>query len=192
MKNTKKNEYNQINKILTDAFKENKSVNYVLKEKKQKYISRLMNYSIYMGEKFGNIFINEENTACAIMIDPEQKKTTLGTIFQDIKFAFTISGLNNVKKVYTKELITKNTFPKDINFIQLWFLAVSPEAQGKGAGTKILNDIIEYYRDKKDAIILETSTERNLPFYHKNGFEIYNKNEKDFEFNFYFFIHKYQ
>lgn len=130
MKLANKNQYEIINTILTKSFVENKSVNYVLKEKTEKYISKLMSYSIYMGEHFGDIFINEKETACAIMIDPKVKKLTLGSLVQDIKFAFSISRLSNVNKVLKKETITKNTFPKDIDYIQLWFLGVPPPNTG--------------------------------------------------------------
>lgn len=181
--------YTKINHILTKAFVNNKSANYVLKRKKEKYISRLMNYSLYQGKKFGDVFLNEEESACAILIDHKKKKTTLGTLLQDLKFGFSISGLKNAYKVLKKERVTHKTFPKNIDFIQLWFLGVEVLQQGKGVGSAFLQQIIKYYEGKKEAIILETSTMQNILFYKKNGFEIYSVNKEDFGFDFYFFIH---
>ncbi|WP_128330556.1 GNAT family N-acetyltransferase [Apibacter sp. HY039] len=191
MKKAISENYTKINYILTKAFVNNKSVNYVLKQKKEKYISRLMDYSLYQGEKFGDIFLNEEETACAILIDHKIKKTTSGTFIQDIKFACCISGLKNAHKVIKKERITHETLPKNMNFIQLWFLGVDVLQQGKGKGSGFLQEIIEYYKGKKEAIVLETSTMQNITFYEKNGFKIYGVNKDDFGFDFYFFIYKY-
>lgn len=191
MKKVVSKNYTKINHILTKAFVNNKSVNYVLKQKKEKYISRLMDYSLYMGEKFGKILINEEETACAILIDHKKKKTTLGTLIQDIKFACCISGLKNAQKVVKKERITHETLPKNIDFIQLWFFGVDVLNQDKGIGSFFLQEVIEYYKEKKEAIVLETSTLKNIPFYEKNGFKIYSVNKEDFGFDFYFLIYRY-
>lgn len=191
MKKAVSENYTKINHILTKAFVNNKSVNFVLKQKNEKYISRLMDYSLYMGKKFGDIFLNEKETACAILIDHKKKKTTLRTLIRDIKFACCVSGLKNAYKVVKKEKITHETLPKNIDFIQLWFLGVDVLQQGKGKGTDFLQELIEYYKGKKEAIVLETSTVKNIQFYEKNGFEIYCVNKEDFGFDFYFFIYRY-
>jgi ribosomal protein S18 acetylase RimI-like enzyme len=60
--------------------------------------------------------------------------------------------------------------------------------QGKGEGKKLMKEIIEEYREKKQAICLETSTERNISFYEKLGFSNYET--KNFGFKFHFFIKK--
>jgi ribosomal protein S18 acetylase RimI-like enzyme len=39
-------------------------------------------------------------------------------------------------QVMEKEKITNDTLPKDIDYIHLWFLGVSPFMQGKGEGKK--------------------------------------------------------
>jgi ribosomal protein S18 acetylase RimI-like enzyme len=93
-----------------------------------------------------------------------------------------------MKKVMEKEKITNDTLPKDIDYIHLWFLGVSPFMQGKGEGKKLMKEIIEEYREKKQAICLETSTERNISFYEKLGFTNYET--KNFGFKFHFFIRK--
>jgi predicted GNAT family N-acyltransferase len=186
MRKATKKDFWRVKEILTASFEDNKSSNYVLRSKKN--FPKLIQYSIIKGKMFGDIWINDSGTACAILIDPKKKKTSIKSIFQDINFIFRISGLSLMKKVMEKEKITNDTLPKDIDYIHLWFLGVSPFMQGKGEGKKLMKEIIEEYREKKQAICLETSTERNISFYEKLGFTNYET--KNFGFKFHFFIRK--
>jgi N-acetylglutamate synthase-like GNAT family acetyltransferase len=184
MRKATKKDYLRVKEILTAAFEDNKSSNYVLNNKKK--LPKLIQYSIEKGKLFGDIWINDSSTACAILIDPKKKKTSLKSIFFDVNFIFRISGISRMKKVMEKEKITNETLPKDIDYIHLWFLGVFPFMQAKGEGGKLMKEIIEKYRGKKQAICLETSTERNSSFYKKLGFENYET--KNFGFDFLFFI----
>lgn len=55
----------------------------------------------------------------------------------------------------------------------LWFIGVDPEYQNTGIGTQLLHDVIAYSRQKNRPVYLETSTLKNLPWYKKVGFQIY-------------------
>lgn len=183
MRKATKNDIPKLISILTESFRENRSANYVLKNKSK--LPKLFEYSIAKGFLFGDIWINEDQTACAILINPKIKKFNLKSVWLDLKLIFQVVGLPRVKKVLYKENITEETLPKKIDFIHLWFLGVLPEKQGKGMGTLLLKEITEHYTDLKEAICLETSTLKNLPFYEKVGFEVYSI--KDFGFNLYFY-----
>ncbi|MFM9500732.1 GNAT family N-acetyltransferase, partial [Streptomyces galilaeus] len=67
----------------------------------------------------------------------------------------------------------------------LWFIGVDPVAQSQGVGSKLLQDIIDYSNSNNRPIYLETSTVKNLPWYEKFGFEVYN--EQDLTYHLYFF-----
>lgn len=183
MRKATKSDIPKLIEILTKSFKENRSANYVLKNKNT--LPKLFDYSIAKGFLFGDVWINEDQTACAILINPKNKKFTFNSIWLDLKLIFQVVGLTRVKKVLYKENITDQTLPKNLDFIHLWFLGVSPEIQGKGKGTALLREIIEYYKPLKEAMCLETSTLKNLPFYEKEGFEVYAT--KDFGFNLFFY-----
>lgn len=188
MKNLNDTERFHLKSILARAFINNKSVNYILKrEHDMSLILRLMDYSINKAKKYGWVWVNDQNTACCIILDPlKAKKMTLYSIFLDIKLVFTVVGVNNVGKVFKKENLTNKYLPKNINFVHLWFIGVESTVQGQGLGSDFLKQIISYYIDKTDAICLETSTLINIPFYEKLGFEIYHV--EDFGFDFYFLI----
>lgn len=183
MRKATKKDISRIKDILSKSFAENKSANYVLKNKNK--LPDLFDYSISKGFLFGDIWINDDNTACAILIDPKRKKDSLQSIWLDIQLAEGVIGISRIKKVMKKETVTNDTLPKNLDYIHLWFLGVDPSVQGKGIGGKFLTELIEKYSSFKSAMCLETSTLRNLPFYEKNGFEVYSI--KNFGFDLYFF-----
>jgi len=158
-----------ISSILVASFYDNKSVNAVVKQdaKKEQRLKLLIEYSIFMGENFGRLYLTDDNKACAILLDPLKKKITLKAILWDIKLAFKVVGIFNVLSVLRREQVLKSHYPKH-NYIHLWFIGVDVKHQGQGLGSKMLKQIIADYADKD--IFLETSTERNFSFYEKYGF----------------------
>src|SRR5690554_904817 len=102
----------------------------------------------------------------------------------DVKLILKSVGIRNVAKVLKRESTIKKNYPHD-NIAYLWFIGVDPEKQGSGIGSKMLTKIVEQNRSTGRDIYLETSTQKNLPWYQKNGFKIYNE-ITDFGFPFYF------
>jgi hypothetical protein len=68
--------------ILTKSFDDNKSVNYIINQdgKRVQKIRRLMEYSYDQCELFGDIFLSDDKTGCALIIKPDMKRTTLRTV----------------------------------------------------------------------------------------------------------------
>lgn len=170
--------------ILVDSFEDNKSVNYIIRQdnKKLQRIRKLIEYSYDVCNLFGDVFISEDKKGCALVIMPDRKKVTRKSIFLDAKLAISCMGLSNTKKAMDREAKIKSIHPKGLLYY-LWFIGVSPDAQNTGIGSKLLNSIIEESRRQNRVIILETSTEKNLPWYEKHGFTIYN--ELDFGYRLY-------
>ena len=56
----------------------------------------------------------------------------------------------------------------------LMLLAVNPSVKGQGVGSAFLRDAVEPYVKSKDCkrLGLITSTEKNVPFYKKNDYEL--------------------
>ncbi len=158
--------------ILTEAFKENKSTNFVIKQdyKKEYRLRKLVEYSIFYGESFGEIYLTEDKNSCYIIIDTDKKKTTFRSIIWDLRLIFQCIGINNIKKVLKRESLIKSNHPKK-GFIHLWYIGVMPSEQSLGNGTKLMKRIIEKARSQNKKIYLETSTERNFKFYENLGFK---------------------
>lgn len=175
--------------ILTGSFEKNVSVNYVIRQDKRriKRIQGLMSYSFDLCRLFGDVFISDDNKACALIMYPDKRKTTLGSILLDIRLIFQSIGFNNITRTIKREKLIESRQP-NIPMIYLWFIGVAPEMQGKGIGSKMLAEIIENSRSKGRPVCLETSTLRNIPWYQKFGFKIYH--EADLGYKLYFLSNK--
>lgn len=161
--------------ILSESFDSNKSINYVVKQdkKRETRIKGLMDYSFNYCYEFGKVWLNDDKTACALILYNDKKKTTLKSILWDIKLALNVITPARVPKVLGRESKIKKFHPNE-PFLYLWFIGVRNKDQGKGLGTQLLQEI-EAENSRKRAIYLETSTERNLPFYERFGFQTFNE-----------------
>lgn len=160
--------------ILVKAFDQNKSVNYVIKQddNRNDRIRGLMEYSFDTCNAFGEVWVSENRNGCALVLFRDKQPTTFSSILLDLKLAFKVIGLSRLKKVLEREGRIK-AFHPHTPFAYLWFVGVKPEAQNKGVGSKLLIELIERYDSQSRPIYLETSVDRNRPWYKKFGFEIY-------------------
>lgn len=160
--------------ILSDAFDTNKSVNYVVHQDELRHtrIRRLMAYSFNLCIQFGEVWISDDNLACALLLLPDTKRFTLHSLLWDVKLALSVIGLKRISVVLKRESMIKSLHPK-IPICHLWFIGVKPVMQGKGIGGTLIRDVIRECEGKNRPIYLETSVDRNLPWYKSFGFEIF-------------------
>ncbi|NLU91391.1 GNAT family N-acetyltransferase [Chitinophaga sp. Ak27] len=156
--------------ILTQAFCNNKSVNYAVGRKKKR-IRRLMEYSFNLCYHSGEIYLSDDDVGCILFLDTERKKTTLKTLFWDLKLAICAIGLPNLRKVLYRENLVKKHHPKH-RMRYLWYLGVQPSHQGLGIGSSLLRQTLSL---NSLPVYLETSTLKNLPLYERFDFNVYKK-----------------
>ena len=133
-----------------------------------------MAYSYDVCNLFGDVFLSEDKTGCALIILPDKKKTTLKSILLDAKFAITCLGLSNIKKAMGREAKIKKVHPEG-SIYYLWFIGVDSTNQNKGIGSQLLKEVINEGSKQNRTICLETSTLKNIPWYEKFGFSIYHQ-----------------
>jgi len=169
--------------ILTKAFDSNGSVNYVIKQDKRRAIRirKLMEYSFEVCWHFGEIYLSDDKNGVVLLLLPEKKKTTIKAFMLDISLVINSIGITRVFSVMKRESMVKKNHPE--NFIYLWYIGVTPGFQGKGIGSSLLEAIISLGNQRKRAVYLETSTQKNLQLYKRFGFNIYN--EIDFNYKLY-------
>jgi GNAT superfamily N-acetyltransferase len=119
---------------------------------------------------YGNVFLSDDEKGCVLYLDREG--FGIKNFLLELKLLFTCIGLENMSKILKREKLLKNFHPKE-EFIHLWLMAVVPEQQGKGIGTKLLKESLEAYHGK--LIYVETTTPENRNFYKQNGFEIFHE-----------------
>jgi len=161
--------------ILAESFDDNRSVNYVVKQdaKRRDRIRGLMSYSFDVCNAFGEVWLTDHRQACALVLFPHKKRTTLDSILWDGRLALAVVGLDRIGQVLSRESRIKAHHPKG-PFAYLWFIGVAPASQNQRKGSDLLNWLIKRYDQQGLPIYLETSVERNLPWYTKHGFEIFN------------------
>ncbi|WP_426587957.1 GNAT family N-acetyltransferase [Mucilaginibacter sp. R-33] len=168
-----KNDKATVVDILTQAFIENKSVNYIIQhEKSVKEIEALMEYSFDICLLFGKVLLSDEHNACALILYPQRKTVNYRSIWLDIKLIFNSIGLFRVKTALSREAKIKAFHPK-LPITYLWFIGVLPNYQHQGIGTQLVWEIIRLSETEGMPIFLETSTSENLPWYRNLGFEVY-------------------
>lgn len=80
-------------------------------------------------------------------------------------------GLAKARELATVEENAKAHFPGE----PVWYLqafGVSPETQGQGIGSRLLQPVLDQADASGKACYLETGTERNVRFYERFGFEV--------------------
>lgn len=162
--------------ILTRSFNANQSVNYIVKQDKKriKRISALMDYSFEVCYMFGNVFLSNDEKACALVLYPDRKKTTFRSILLDAKLIISCVGVKNIRRTLDRETKIKQVQVKD-KMYYLWFIGVNPEYQNTGIGTGLLKEVINDSQVLNRPIYLETSTLKNLPWYKSQGFKVYHE-----------------
>lgn len=162
--------------ILRQSFDTNKSVNYIIPQdsKREKRIAALMDYSFELCYHFGEVFLSDDKKACALIMLPERKKTTLKAILLDAKMVISCTGLKYVKKALDREAKVKALLPQEAIYY-LWFIGVDPAHAHQGIGSNLLKEVIAAGDAMGRPVCLETSTERNIPWYQHHGFHIYNE-----------------
>jgi ribosomal protein S18 acetylase RimI-like enzyme len=98
-----------------------------------------------------------------------------------------VTGIDGIGKALRREKYVTSFHPQDEEFIYIWFLAVDERMTGKGIGSSLLQELINKSNREALPIFVETSSESNLLFYHKHGFENYHiSDEEMFGFKLYF------
>ena len=179
------NEKQLIREVLTEAFDQNRSVNYVVKQdlRREERIQALVDYSYNICLKCGDVIVNENQTAVSLIDLPHNKKSPLFMIKQDFRLVAKSIGIQRLPLVLKRESAIKKYHPKH-PFCHLWYIGVLKENQRKGIGTRLLQQIIEKYGKLSMPIYLETSMENNIAWYQNNDFQIYQE-LKDFGFTTY-------
>jgi hypothetical protein len=160
--------------ILTDSFSQNQSINFIIKQDKKRIerVKALMDYSFEICFLFGEVYLSNDKKGCALILNPDKKKATLQSIYLDSKLVIKCLGLKNLFKAMRREAIIHKQHPKELMYY-IWFIGVSIEHQGSGVGSNLLQDVINEGHRQKRAVYLETSTLKNIPWYQRFGFTIY-------------------
>lgn len=175
MKKAKAEDKKLVIDILSKSFNENQSVNYIVKQdsKRESRLKELMAYSFNICYQYGEVYLSDDNTGCALVLYPD-KKSAIKTIPLDLRLVIKCIGIENAGKAMKREGLIKKQYPSEPIYY-LWFIGVLPDHQHNGTGTSLLTSVIDDARRQFKPIYLETSTIKNIGWYEKFGFSIYHE-----------------
>jgi ribosomal protein S18 acetylase RimI-like enzyme len=162
--------------ILTISFISNKSVNFLVRQgpRRSLRIRALMAYAFELCMLFGQVWLDDEQQACALLIFPETKKTSFRSMLLDLQLIRHCIGWSSVRKVMAREAAIRAIHPPGPK-AYLWFIGVAPAAQHKGLGSQLMQELLAEPSLRGRTFCLETSTQANLPWYARFGFERYHE-----------------
>ncbi len=162
--------------ILTEAFEDNKSIKYTVgtRSGQERRINFLMDYCFEICWKYGKVYLSPDNRGCALVLYPDQKKTTYWSIKKDLQLLFNAIRLLNIPRILEREKMIKRYQFKGYGYY-LWFIGVKKSHQGKGIGSDLMNAIIAEAELLDRIIYLETSTLKNIVWYQSFGLKIYHE-----------------
>src|SRR5204863_2152209 len=130
-----------------------------------------------------DVWLSDNREACLLYIYPERRKMTISSVWLDLRLVMQSVGFRGMKRALNREKQIKGRQPGGKR-LYLWFIGVRPDNQHQGIGTRLLQQLIDVAAIESRMILLETSTERNLPWYRSLGFESYD--ELDLIYHLYF------
>jgi GNAT superfamily N-acetyltransferase len=175
--------------ILSECFENNKTINWIVKQdsKRRERIRDLIGYSFETCLESGLIYLTDNHAGVIICSMSHDKLPVLEEAYLTLQFVLKVTGIDGIAKALKREHYIKQFHPQDGEFIYIWFIGLRKGEQGKGVGSGMLQEIIKKSNAGNLPIYLETSTERNLTFYKKHGFEVYHVSETEiFGYELYF------
>jgi GNAT superfamily N-acetyltransferase len=163
-------------RILSEAFDTNNSVNWIVGNRlgREKRIYYLMEYAFEYSLYNHLAFINDTNSAIALCLRPAIAKHSFKTFLLMVLLPFRVMGLSKTLKLTNREKYIHSHHPGD-DYLNIWFICVDPQVQGKGNGGELLKRILNFAEKNHLTSHLETSNTKNLPFYKKHGFELFHE-----------------
>jgi ribosomal protein S18 acetylase RimI-like enzyme len=118
----------------------------------------------------GTVFTSTDGDAAAIWKAPGKWKMGGTEMVKQLPLAMSVLRGGLVRGLGALTMMEKK-HPTEPH----WYLAVLgtvPEAQGKGKGTSVMQPILDRCDDEGLPAYLESSKERNVPFYERHGFKV--------------------
>lgn len=168
-------------RLLCQAFAENMSVNCIVKQDKNKlqHIAALMEYAYDVCSTSGAVWLTDNGKGCALVLYPHLKRTTIRSVWLDVKLIAQAIGWKNVWKAMTRENLVKRLQNRE-RIAYLWFIGVARDHRGQGVGSSLLTEVIAAASRDGLPVYQETSALRNIAWYERSGFEVYGRLELNY------------
>ncbi|HEX4199120.1 MAG TPA: GNAT family N-acetyltransferase [Caulobacteraceae bacterium] len=97
---------------------------------------------------------------------------TLIEELQALPMLLRLTGFRRFSRMIGLREVMDRAHPTDRPHAYLWFLGVTPQAQGHGIGSRLLKAKLDQLDAAGVPAFLETATERNVALYRRHGFDV--------------------
>ena len=164
--------------VMNRAFWDDPLIEYFFPDetKRKRFLPAFFEFRLKQGQYYGEVYTTSDDVEGVAIW--KSYKTIDTTLWKDIR-----SGGLKLMRIYgwslTRYMMKINDFTgKRRNeyatppYIHLGPIAVDPEMQGKGYGSKLIRPMLTYLDEMKWQCYLEAQTESNVSLYEHYGFEI--------------------
>lgn len=160
-----------VHDILHDAFADNNSVDWAVRSRAE-HIDTLLHHSLGMAQRFGAFYLDSSQNVAVVYLLPDRKRLTGFELFSSLRMLMAV-GVRRSLGLLKHEKYIYAQHPKEAPYIYLWYVGVRRSQQGKGLGSRALEELKTFSCEQQRPIYLETSSPRNRAFYKRAGFQLY-------------------
>lgn len=175
---------NQATETLTDAFSKDSILQYILPQentKRDKISRNISEVNLRYSQPFNHTYTTPEIKGIAAWIPPEKYPLNFFKLLQAGFYKIPLQfGFRRLTKLLSLFSSFEKYHKQDMHQPHWYLLAlgVSSAYQGQGIGSLLIQPILKQADVENLPCYLETSTERAVPFYQRNGFEILRRIEQ--------------
>jgi ribosomal protein S18 acetylase RimI-like enzyme len=161
---------------LAAAFADDPVFQWFSRADERRAVARARFFRFLLGERVqgvGEVLRPASGGAAAVWMPSESLGPT--SMIKELRALPVLLGLTGwsrfVRLLQLREAMDRH-HPMDRPHAYLFFLGVTPEAQGHGVGSRLLKAKTDQLDADRRAAFLETATQRNVGFYRRHGFEV--------------------
>jgi GNAT superfamily N-acetyltransferase len=163
-----------LGRALARAFFDDPVMEYLVPEKRrERYLHHFFVSTAVRNLDHGQVWTTDDLDASALWAAPDQWRVGFGELGRMLPATLRTFGSRLPRALGVLSKIER-VHPKEPH----WYLGVlgtDPPRQGKGLGSAVLQPVLERCDHEGLPAYLESSKERNVPFYSRHGFEVTNE-----------------
>ncbi len=162
-----------LSEVLSKAFFDDPVAQYFFPSDINRSVGLAKFFGIQMAKlyyRFGHVYTNQDKNGVAIWSPPGAKTDDLKSILALLPLAAILKG-RTIRALKAITYLDKK-HPKTPSHYYLATLGVLPELQGKGYGSDLLKPVLEECDRNIVPAYLESSKDKNVPFYERHGFKV--------------------